>query len=549
MTPRLDRKALGAFYTDVQVADFLVWWAIRRSDDTVIDPSFGGGVFLRSACDCLVDMGGSPGLQIYGVELDEKVYCGIAPQLQEVWGIPERNLIRSDFFLLRGSALPRVDVVVGNPPFIRYQRFNGEMRRRALSRAAEHGLKLSELSSSWLPFLVHSISLLKIGGRLAMVIPVEITHAAYARPILEHLAKEFSQVTFLTFRKKLFPELNEDTLLLLAEGKGSEEPAQFHWLDLPHCDALEDLRLQNERQLRTQQLDTALGDGRQRLIEYFVPRKVRELYRELRSSSVIVSLGDVADVGIGYVTGGNDFFHLRDTSANAWGIPPEFLQVAVRRGRSLVGLFFTGRDWQEGLKTGETGYLLRVRPGQKLPDGLRRYIEHGEQNGVAETYKCRSRSPWYCVPHVYQPGAFLTYMSGISPRLVANDAGAVAPNSLHILRFRTDLIDGRSLAGLWQTSLTALSAEIEGHSLGGGMLKLEPTEAEKILVPWPRVATSQLTELAGELDELARRSKPVGDRANEEVLQQQLGLSRSDCQLLSSAVDTLRGRRLRRNGE
>ena len=146
-------------------------------------------------------------------------------------------------------------------------------------------------------------------------------------------------------------------------------------------------------------------------------------------------------------------------------------------------------------------------------------------------------------------GHFSPNMSGIAPRLVANDAGAVAPNSLHILRFRTDLIDGRSLAGLWQTSLTALSAEIEGHSLGGGMLKLEPTEAEKILVPWPRVATSQLTELAGELDELARRSKPVGDRANEEVLQQQLGLSRSDCQLLSSAVDTLRERRLRKNGE
>jgi len=33
------------------------------------------------------------------------------------------------------------------------------------------------------------------------------------------------------------------------------------------------------------------------------------------------------------------------------------------------------------------------------------------------------------------------------------------------------------LAALWQTLLTRLSAEIEGHALGGGMLKIEPSEA------------------------------------------------------------------------
>ena len=33
------------------------------------------------------------------------------------------------------------------------------------------------------------------------------------------------------------------------------------------------------------------------------------------------------------------------------------------------------------------------------------------------------------------------------------------------------------------THLTAASAEIEGRSYGGGVLELEPTEAEKLLVP------------------------------------------------------------------
>src|SRR3954466_4942721 len=42
-----DAKAFGAFYTDAQIAEFLAWWAIRERGDTVLDPSFGGGVFLR----------------------------------------------------------------------------------------------------------------------------------------------------------------------------------------------------------------------------------------------------------------------------------------------------------------------------------------------------------------------------------------------------------------------------------------------------------------------------------------------------------------------
>ena len=35
----------------------------------------------------------------------------------------------------------------------------------------------------------------------------------------------------------------------------------------------------------------------------------------------------------------------------------------------------------------------------------------------------------------------------------------------------------------WRSPLTKLGAELEGHSLGGGMLKLEPSEAARVPVP------------------------------------------------------------------
>src|SRR4051794_28848387 len=45
----LRRKQLGAFYTPAEMAEKLVAWAVREPADRVLDPSFGGLVFLQAA--------------------------------------------------------------------------------------------------------------------------------------------------------------------------------------------------------------------------------------------------------------------------------------------------------------------------------------------------------------------------------------------------------------------------------------------------------------------------------------------------------------------
>src|SRR5947209_13139965 len=72
--PRLDAKTFGAYYTDEEVANFLVRWAIRSKDDAVLDPSFGGGVFLRASASRIDTLGGRPSVQIAGVELDPAAF-------------------------------------------------------------------------------------------------------------------------------------------------------------------------------------------------------------------------------------------------------------------------------------------------------------------------------------------------------------------------------------------------------------------------------------------------------------------------------------------
>jgi hypothetical protein len=259
----------------------------------------------------------------------------------------------------------------------------------------------------------------------------------------------------------------------------------------------------------------------------------------------------VADVGIGYVTGANDFFHLDARTAARWRIPIGFLKPAVRRSRAFRGLRFTTMDWRQASEIGDAGYLLYVEPEPRLPKSVQAYLAHGERQGVSQGFKCRSRSPWFRVPHVYLPDAFLSYMSGVMPRLVANDAEAFAPNTLHIVRLRPeDDLTAGELAASWRTSLTQLSAEIEGHALGGGMLKLEPKEAQNVLVACRTKANGQLAQLAEELDSLIRGGHDLEAhaRADAVILKAGLGLSERECRILRMAADQLRNRRYARSG-
>lgn len=540
LLPADKAKAFGAYYTDELVAKFLVRWAVRESSDHVIDPSAGGGVFLEAALKRLAYLGGQPGEQVYGVELDHEVHATVGRELAEQYAFNASHLIRSDFFDVDPERLPAFDAVVGNPPFIRYQSFAGVGRNKALARAREQGVTLNRLSSSWAPFLVHSTALLRPGGRLAMVVPMELGHAGYAQPVLRYLTQAFRRITLLSFQRPLFPDLSQDTMLVLAEGMG-ETFERLELRDLNSVEALKDLTVPvNEPQV----LDhTALAEGRDRLITSFIDPRARDLYRLLAANPGVARLGDLADVGIGYVSGGNSFFHLSPESAKAWGLPASVLARTVYRGRAFPGIRFTPHDWQQAAENGQAGYLFLVGKQQRFGQRARAYIKHGEEAGVNEAYKCRVRTPWYSVPNAYMPDAYLTYMSGLRPTLVANDAKAYAPNTLHVIRLKEDHpLSGDALAVLWQSSLTGLSAEIEGHAMGGGMLKLEPTEAQSVILPLPGVA---LEDLAREVDELLRagRREDVRERVDTVLLRDTLGLSDADIELLRGATAQLLTRR------
>ena len=242
------------------------------------------------------------------------------------------------------------------------------------------------------------------------------------------------------------------------------------------------------------------------------------------------------------MTGNNEFFHLSADEAQAAPHPPEVLRPAVCRARWLDGLIFRPGDWDHLRRRGYKTFLLALsQTPRALAGSVAEYVAAGARRRIDRAYKCRVRRPWYAVPHVVSPDMFLTYMANARPALVLNRAHAVAPNTLLCVRLDANgAYPAEALAVAWWTSLSALSAEIEGHSLGAGMLKLEPGEAINVRLPLPRALMDRdrARRLAGDLDRMIRRGavEQALDLGDREILQRDLGLSPGDCAQLQGGV-------------
>ena len=450
------RKDLGSYYTPPEVVRALVSWATKGDPrGPVLDPACGDGRFLAGLADAV------------GVDIDP---AAAAEATRRV----DAEVVTADFFAWAAATDRRFAAAVGNPPFIRYQRFRGRARQRALEYCAGQGVRLSGLCSSWAPFVVAASGLLTVGGRLAFVVPAEIGHAVYARDVVRYLVEAFERVEVIAVREKLFPDLSEDCWLLRASGFGGRSSA-IHFARLDSLCAEADAWA--FERVTTEELDR----WGFRLRALLVPESVRSAYLHIATREAAHRLGSVARVGIGYVTGANNFFHLRPSASAALGIPAELLRVSVRSNRDLV-VDDVNEDVVGSWVADDRPMLLLDLAGVgQLPHSVEAYLESAAGEDARGAYKCRNREPWFAVPDVRTPDAFLSLMSGRGPRLVGNSAGVTCTNSVHAVEFLNGADPVRYIR-TWRNELTTLSCELEGHSLGGGVLKMEPAEARRVLL-------------------------------------------------------------------
>ncbi|HMM49455.1 MAG TPA: N-6 DNA methylase, partial [Miltoncostaeaceae bacterium] len=454
------RKARGAFFTPPALCHHMAAWAIRTPHDRVLEPSCGEAAFLNAAADRLTALGDPAGARLDGVEVHAPSAREARRHLAER-GISGRVRVADMFALTPRAAY---DVVIGNPPYVRYQDFTGPARAAARQAALRGGVRLSGLASSWAPFVVHVAHFLAPGGRLALVVPAELLSTNYAAEVRSFLMRRFARVRLVVFRERVFPRVQEEVVLLLAEGDGPTDHCELHQVD--------DLAGLDEMAARARISRWQPEDPTGKWTAALLDEPALAAYRQLLAHPELGTLHDWGETTLGAVTGANRFFALTQTQVDTLGLTEQDLVAISPPGsRHLRRLEFTGAHWESLRDHDRPVWLFRPNDGPS-PAGAA-LIDAGEASGVPRAYKCRTRTPWWRTPIGPPPDLLITYMNADTPRLTRNLAGVRHLNSVHGLHLHahipTPAADLLALAAL--NSLTLLGAETVGRAYGGGLLK------------------------------------------------------------------------------
>lgn len=463
------RKARGAFFTPPAVARFITEWAVRAETDDIIEPSCGEAVFLHQLDKSHVG-------RVVGVEL-HPASAREAQRTLRREGIPA-DVHAGDFF--SSEEFGQFDAAVGNPPYVRYQGWTGAARSVSRQAALRAGVNLTNLASSWAAFTVHSALHLRPGGRMGLVLPAELLTVNYAAPVRAFLMTHFSDVTLVLFEERVFPGVEVEAVLVLADGyspNGLVGSDHMRLVQVRDAEGLSDIP--GARTWRPPSTGAKWSGG-------MLSNSGLVAYSQATEHSAFGLLQAWGDTTLGMVTGNNKYFALPPAKVKELGLQPaDLIAISPPGSRHLRGLSLTPGALESLGKDGQATYLFR--PEADPSPAARRYIASGEDLDVDAAYKCRVRKPWWRVPYLKSADLFLTYMNADTPRLSTNRAGVHHLNSVHgvyLVDQHRDL--GRSLLPIASlNSVTLLSAETVGRAYGGGMLKLEPREADSLAMPSP----------------------------------------------------------------
>ncbi len=476
------RKARGAFFTPPEITRYLTQWAVRAPGDRVFEPSAGEAAFLVAAARRLADLGADAPV-LDGVEIHPASARAARARVAEA-GATAR-IRTADFFAV--DPQPSYTAVIGNPPYIRYQDFRGQARAQSRRAALQAGVSLSGLASSWAAFTVHAALFLQPGGRMALVLPAELLSVNYAAPVRKFLFDRFATVELVMFDEQVFPGAEADVVLLLADGFGGGPSghAVIH-------------RARNARALTSElaQRHWAPLDPSDKWVSGLVGAAPVDQLHQLHDTGRFATLDRWGDTTLGMVTGNNGFFALSPARVRELGLrPADLLPLSPPGSAHLRGLTLTTAQLD---RLGQDGKAIHLfRPAGAGSAAAQRYIAAGHAAGVHLAYKCRVRSPWFAVPLLPPAHLLLTCMNADTPRLITNRAGAHHLNSVHGVYLHDGLaVLGQDLLPLAAlNSATLLHAEIVGRSYGGGILKLEPREADRWLVPSADLVGARAGEL------------------------------------------------------
>lgn len=524
-------KLRGGVYTPEPIAEFILRWGINGSNNfDILEPSCGDGVFLVQ-----IKKNGLKYKSITAVELDPVE----AEKAEQIY-LKNKQIINDDFHTYCNNTMQRFDLILGNPPFIRYQFFDRKQQVEAGDIFIKAGLTYSKLTNAWVSFVVGSSLLLKDkGGRIGFVLPAEILQVSFALQLRNFIASFYNKINIISFEKLVFPNIQQEVVLLLCE----KNETKNH--NIEHIEVKDASELQTLDVARLRSPNKKIDFKSNKWTFYFLEQEEIDFLENIAKKRNIPTLGKFANVEVGITTGSNDFFTVPLTTVEEYGLH-DYARSMVGRSVQVNSVIFTEKDWEKNKFSKAKAHLLVFPEGKKLnhKNGALRYIEYGEGLGIHKGYKTGIRDDWFVVPSLKISDALFIRRNNLYPRLIINQAKAYTTDTMHRV-FVLPGINIEALTASYYNSLSLAFTEVCGRSHGGGVLELMPNEAERVLLPYH----NDNALLLKQIDKLIRNKSTIEEVlkiTNQIILKEHFGFTQKEIILAHNIWKKLSSRRLNR---
>jgi len=584
LIPAEERHQMGQFYTPPPIAELIVKWCIRSGDDKVLDPGCGSGTFLIEAYKRLFELktGRKYGQAYPSKEVHEKVLSQLygfdinpfPAQLSTMnlamrnTKVPSRNIniIVADFFAVipgirtlapyvirtpsgeikREIEIPKeFDCVVGNPPYTRWTEIPDKTKELILERIGNVLNKYKLIATAgirekigiYIPFIIHSYSFLKNGGRLGMIISNSWLQTDYGIDFGRYLLDHFRIKAIIDFSQRLFPIPLIATLVILLEkelSKGSRENNDCVFIYVDKEVSVDDILNAIKRPYEYQG-------------KFFIKIfKQKDLPRDRKWFDFLFGVNDIIEVvkknpyitslsqyfepvyGTIYWTakiqpglGANEFFYLNKSRVNEYGLH-DYVVPAIESARLIKYFTFTKTDWKKLVQDNKKCYLFLCHKSKdEIPDNVKKYIKEGEARGFHRRTLCQVRSRkkefygWYDLGRIIHTQFFAPRYAQYLHRFILVEQDFKIALDEDFVAFETkrenilNISELKALLAFLNSSFTQLYIESRGRTTGGGMSAFEVEHARDMPIlnvkKLPKEIIRRLAELFDKLEIEARR--------------------------------------------
>jgi len=478
------RRSSGQFFTPFKIAQFMSEWILNHPKKKlkILDPAAGFGIFERALE--YENKNNYKNLTVDLWEIDSAISNELSKIVQRL--DIDARIFNADF--LNGAWNELYDGIIANPPYYKHHHIKNknEVYQKICLKAS---FRFSVQTNIYCWFLIKSLNLLNVGGRLAFIVPSEFLNANYGEKVKDYLRQSGLMIHLINihFQENVFENALTTSVIILGEkGPRKYDTVNFYnVLDIDELSSLKDfLKSSLPKSITVSSLNP-----KYKWRNYF------NGYEEEGITHKLIPFSKLGRFSRGIATGANQYFTLSEKEAKMYEIPNECLIPCITKATQVKDIYFTQVDFKHLQRANKKIYLFNG--GNSATENCRGYIKRGEIIGINKRYLTRNRTPWYAIEKREVSKIWIPVFGRKGLKFIWNDSRCLTLTCFHVF-YPTKL--GEKYIDIFflylNTDFAKEFIEREKREYGNGLEKFEPNDINKsYTINFDLLAESQVEEL------------------------------------------------------